>query len=61
MAKVKIQDLKPEARELDEMEMKKLFGGQVLYFSKTPLPLNAKGNDFAIEEIVLTVERIDPL
>lgn len=61
MSRVKIEDLNPVTRELDEREMKKLFGGQILYFPKTPPALNAKGGpDVAMEEIVLAVERLDP-
>jgi hypothetical protein len=46
---------------LDAKEMKKMLGGQILYFSKTPPALNAKGNDVSMEEIVLTVEKLDPV
>jgi hypothetical protein len=60
MARVKIEDLKPVTKILDAKEMKKLLGGQILYFSKTPPTLNAKGgSDVAMEELVLTTERIE--
>jgi hypothetical protein len=35
MARVKIEDLKPEARNLNEKEMKKLFGGAIIINENT--------------------------
>lgn len=35
MSRVKIEDLKPEARELDAKEMKKLFGGAIIIDENT--------------------------
>jgi TfoX/Sxy family transcriptional regulator of competence genes len=35
MSRVKIEDLKPEARELDTKEMKKLFGGAIIIDENT--------------------------
>lgn len=35
MARVKIEDLKPEARNLDAKEMKKLFGGAIIIDENT--------------------------
>jgi hypothetical protein len=36
MSRVKIEDLKPEARKLDAKEMKKLFGGLSCYIESAP-------------------------
>jgi hypothetical protein len=60
MSRVKIEDLKPEARNLDVKEMKKLFGGMYVYPQINASAIQTQQTGIMMPGTTITAEEAAP-